>query len=90
MAWRDITGEEPPPTPISASLYTEHGFPWFDLYDEGKGDIKGSDVLGGVKTVEEIDTEKGFGTQQDDSTVDVSPGQVKTIKDQTLIDDGPW
>jgi hypothetical protein len=31
MVWRDITGEEPPPTPISASLYTEHGFPWFDL-----------------------------------------------------------
>jgi hypothetical protein len=59
MVWRDITGEAPPPTPISASLYTEYGFPWFDLYDEGKGDIKGSDVLGSVKTVKELDDE-GF------------------------------
>jgi hypothetical protein len=90
MAWRDITGEEPPPTPISASLYTEYGFPWFDLYDEGKGDIKGSNVLGGVKTVKEIDDDKGFSRQQNDSPVDVSPGQVNTIKDETLVHDGTW
>ncbi len=90
MAWRDITGEEPPPTPISASLYTEYGFPWFDLYDEGKGDIKGSDVLGGLKTVKEIDDEKGFGSQQDDSPVDVPAGQVKTIKDETVVHNGSW
>lgn len=90
MAWRDITGEEPPPTPISASLYTEYGFPWFDLYDEDKTNIKGSDVLGGVKTVKEIDKEKGFGSQQDDSPVEVAPGQVKTIKDETVVNNGKW
>lgn len=90
MVWRDITGEEPPQTPISAALYTDYGFPWFDLYDEGKGDIKGSDVLDGVKTVKEIDDDKGFGNQQDDSPVDVPPGQVKTIKDETLVHDGTW
>jgi hypothetical protein len=90
MAWREITGEEPPPTPISPSLYTEYGFPWFDLYDEGKGDIAGSKTLGGVKTIKEIDKDKGFGTQQDDGTVDVPPGQVKTIKDETLVHDGTW
>jgi sporulation protein YlmC with PRC-barrel domain len=47
-------------------------------------------VLGGVKTVKEIDDDKGFGTQQDDSTVDVPPEQVKTIKDETLVNDGSW
>ncbi|HET7481436.1 MAG TPA: hypothetical protein VFK89_01115, partial [Actinomycetota bacterium] len=41
MVWRDITGEEPPATPVSASLYSEHGLPWFDLYDEHKSDIAG-------------------------------------------------
>ena len=88
MVWRDITGEEPPPTPISSSLYTEYGFPWFDLYDEGKGDIAGSKTLGGVKTIKDIDKGKGFGTQQDDTTVDIAEGQVKTIKDETLVHDG--
>lgn len=90
MAWRDITGEEPPSTPVSASLYTEHGFPWFDLYDEGKGDIEGSDVLGGVKTVKDIDKDKGFGTQQDDTTVTVPGGQVKKLGDDSFIEDGAW
>lgn len=90
MVWRDITGEEPPPTPISSSLYTEYGFPWFDLYDEGKGDISGSKTLGGVKTIKEIDKNKGFGNQQDDTTVDVPDGQVKVIKDKTLVQDGKW
>ena len=90
MAWRDITGEEPPATPISASLYTEHGYPWFDLYDEGKGDIAGSDVLGGVKTIKDIDKDKGFGAQQDDGTVTVPGGQVKKLGDGSFILDGKW
>lgn len=90
MVWRDITGEEPPPTRISARLYTEYGFPWFDLNDEGKGDIEGSDVLGGIKTIKEIDDKKGFGAQQDDSTVDVPPEQVQLITDSTLVNDGTW
>lgn len=90
MAWRDITGEEPPPTPTSASLYTEYGLPWFDLYDDGKGDIARSKELTKVKTVKEIDDDKGFGNQQDDSSVAVPQGQVKTIKDETLVNDGAW
>ena len=82
-AWRGATSPAKSrlPTPISARLYTEYGFPWFDRYDEGKGDIEGSDVLGGVKTDKELDDDKGFGEQQDDCTVDVPQGQVKTIKD---------
>jgi len=36
MDFRDITGKEPPPTPISAKLYTEYGYPWFELLDEKK------------------------------------------------------
>jgi hypothetical protein len=90
MVWRDITGEEPPPTPISASLYTEYGFPWFDLYDEGKGDIRGSKTLGGVKTIKDIDKDKGFDAQHDDATVDVPESRVKVIKDKTLVTDGKW
>ena len=35
MDFREITGLEPPPTPVSARTYTDYGLPWFDLYDEG-------------------------------------------------------
>jgi len=99
MAYREITGEEPPETPISARTYTEHGPPWFDLGDEGKGDVAASKTLAGVKSVKEMDAEKGFGTQQDDGTVEVKAGQVKWIGaggiggkagDPCEVVDGEW
>jgi hypothetical protein len=34
MMYREITGTEPPPTPVTSKSYTQSGFPWFDLYDE--------------------------------------------------------
>lgn len=81
MVYREITGEEPPETPISARTYTEHGLPWFELFGEGKGDVKAAETLAGVKSVKEMDEEKGFGVQQDDGTVEVKAGQVKVIWD---------
>ena len=90
MQWRDITGEEAPATPISAEFYYEHGFPWFDLYNEGKGDIAGSKTLGGIKTIKDIDKDKRFGTQQSDDPIDVPPGQIKKLGDATLVSEGAW
>ena len=80
MMFREITGREPPPTPISARTYTEYGLPWFDLYDEHKRDLRPAGKLGKVKSVKELDQEKGFGPQQDDSSVDVHQNQIKKLK----------
>jgi hypothetical protein len=66
MDFREITGKEPPATPISAKTYAEHGLPWFDLYDEDKNDLPVADKLKTVKSVKEIDKEKGFVPQQAD------------------------
>ena len=71
MMYREITGCEPPPTPVDAQTYTRHGYPWFDLYDEHLGDLPGSEILKGVRSVKEMDAQKGFEPQQDDETVDV-------------------
>lgn len=60
MMYREITGKEPPRTPVSAKLYTQCGLPWFDLYDADKGDIEAADALAGVKSVQEMDTTKDF------------------------------
>jgi hypothetical protein len=32
-----ITGTNPPSKPISASAYADHGFPFFELYEEPSG-----------------------------------------------------
>jgi hypothetical protein len=91
MMYREITGEEPPPTPVSARSYTEHGLPWFDLYDEERRDVPASPTLAGVKSVKEVDAEKGFGAQQDDGSVEIPAERVKNAaEDATLVPDGEW
>ena len=75
MAWREITGEEPPPTPVSSRTYTEHGFPWFSLYDERRGDVEPGQELERVKSIKEMDGAKGFAAQQDDGTVEIAQSQ---------------
>jgi hypothetical protein len=57
--FRDLTGLEPPPTPVSAKSYTEHGFPWFDLYDESRGHLAPVEDLRHIKTIRDRDTELG-------------------------------
>lgn len=51
LQYREVTGHELPDTPVSAQLYIESGFPWFDLYDESKADLPPSSVLKQVRTV---------------------------------------
>jgi hypothetical protein len=54
MAWRQITGAEPPTVPPTAKEYTEHGLPWFDYYAETPA-VDGGGRLGKVlKSVGEL------------------------------------
>jgi hypothetical protein len=95
--WTAITGEPMPSSPVSAQAYAQHGYPWFDLYDEARGDIGASDALGKVKSVKEMDAEKGFGVLQDDSSVHVPDELVHKYApptsgpaDPTAVADGSW
>lgn len=88
--WREITGEQPPATPISARSYAESGLPWFDLYDEDKGDIPASHKLSRVKSVKARDAEKGFGPQQDDNAVEAEPVITYGSPSKDAVADGTW
>lgn len=79
MMYREITGEEPPATPVSARTYAEHGLPWFDLYDEHRADIEAPAALRGVRSVKEIDASKGFAPQQDDAAVGLGSPSAEMI-----------
>lgn len=57
--FRQLTGFNSPPTPVSVKAYTEHGLPWFDLYDEAEGHLVPPDRLREVKTIADRDKEKG-------------------------------
>ncbi len=73
-----ITGLNLPPTPIDAKTYTEYGLPWFDLYDETKGDVQPSGRLAKVKTISDRDIERGE-TVQADASFEVSESQIKKL-----------
>jgi hypothetical protein len=49
--WLAITGEAPPPSPVSIDAYLTHGGPWFALADSHKVDLAVSPILAGVKPV---------------------------------------
>jgi hypothetical protein len=90
--WREITGEAAPSTPVTAKEYERAGLPWFDLYDERRGTLEGSDTLRRVTSVKEKDLEKSTHPLQQDGSVAV-PVVVKLgVKGKTSVDvrDGSW
>lgn len=52
-AWRRITGEDAPPSPVDRAAYTKAGLPWFDYYDDSAADLAPTGTLAGVKPVGE-------------------------------------
>jgi hypothetical protein len=78
LQFRELTGQEPPPTPIDAKIYTEHGLPWFELYDETQGDLAPSDRLSTAKTISARDQERGE-TAPEVGSFEVSETQIKKL-----------
>jgi hypothetical protein len=74
--YRNMTGQDPPATPINAKSYAEKGLPWFDLYDEEKGDITGGEPLTTVKSIQEKEAEKGSGREGEDESVNISDSSI--------------
>ncbi len=73
--YRALTGRNPPPTPISAREYAEHGLPWFALYDEAAGDLPTDDRLASVRSVSDL---AGTGVA-DESSIDVDERVVRKL-----------
>jgi hypothetical protein len=90
--YREITGMEPPPTPVTAKTYARYSLPWFDLYDEKMGDITAPEGFEHIKTVKEIDKGKGFTPQQDDESIEISEDNIIKYKigSDEPVDDGDW
>lgn len=59
LVWREITGTNPPHTPVTAREYERAGLPWYDFYRDDVAVLEGSKILAGVKSVVQISKEKG-------------------------------
>lgn len=67
--WTELTGLPVPPTPVTPELYTQYGFPWFELYDADREDIAASERFAGLAGTAD-EPEEGLA---------VDPGQVHGI-----------
>lgn len=80
VMYEKITGEAPPPSPIDAQTYAEHGYPWFELYDETKRDVKPSETLAGVKSIHTLDMERTGGDITPEASVDIDPKDMHELR----------
>ncbi len=90
--WREITGEEAPPSPITARDYAAHRLPWFELYDERLGALAATGTLEDIKSVKTLDAEKSALPLQDDDSVEVGPVAKlwNTVTGAFGVRDGKW
>ena len=86
LLWREITGENPPQTPVTAREYQRARLPWFDFYRDDLAVLEGSKTLAGIKSVNTISQAKGDKALKGNESVEVtsviscSP-KKKTVKE---------
>ena len=86
LLWREITGENPPQTPVTAREYERAGLPWFDYYRDDLAVLEGSKTLAGAKSIQTISQQKGDQAVKGNQSVDeglvinLSP-QEKLVKE---------
>jgi hypothetical protein len=77
----EITHKEPPVSPIRAQTYTDWGLPWFDLYDEARGDLAPPQRLAEIQTIADRDAELGH-SPADETSVDIPETQIKILDEK--------
>lgn len=92
LAWRAITGQEPPSTPATAAAYTRAGLPWFDHYRDDLQVLEGSPKLAALKTVLQLGFQKGFSPLPENESA--NPTNIKHLGDAPVAKDeirqGSW
>jgi len=91
LAWRAITGEEPPTTPFTARDYRRSGIPWFDYYAEGETPLEGSGLLRKLKSVVTLGKGKGDVPLPDEERI--APDRVIQLRrglSEGQVREGSW
>lgn len=79
MEWRQITGDDPPQTPVTAKEYERAGLPWFAWYKDQSKPLSGSKHLAGLKSVSALGKEKHQHPLSENQSV--KPGRVVDLSD---------
>lgn len=83
--WQAITGEAPPSKPLTASDYTDSGFPWFDYYDPEHESVEGAKILNDLKSVLQMADDKGEDLPHDNVSVAIDRVVVLTPNSKRVV-----
>jgi hypothetical protein len=75
QVYREVTGREPPPTPISLDTYEQAGIPWFKLADEALADIPVVERLALLTPTPEPASVEGAGAEEAEQPRESAPRQ---------------
>jgi hypothetical protein len=78
--YKRITGQDPPPSPISADQYQISGIPWFSNYNETADTIKGAESFKRMLGVDEIDKRRGNEKTTAELKPTITPQLIHRIK----------
>ena len=78
IQYHELTGQQPPPSPVTPEMYAEQGLPWFELYDEERGALRAAENLQRVKSIRELATERGAVGHE--PSIDDGSGAVEKLR----------
>lgn len=84
IAYKLITGKNPPPSPITVAEYQESGVPWFSHYDENTPTIQGAGAFNNIIGVGIIDKRRGISDAHAFSGIQISPDIIRRVKTPDL------
>ena len=77
--YRAVTGRAAPSSPVDARTYTDHGFPWFEVYEE-QDDVPAAEALASLASLAHT---SAAGDDVADAPIDISPAQVTRLRPRT-------
>lgn len=79
VAYKAITGNEPPPSPITIEQYQKFGIPWFSHYDESIPKVATPSIFKRILSVGAIEKRRGISSPPQ-PLFHVSPEHIQRIK----------
>lgn len=80
LAYEQITGEPPPPSPISQEVYKRYKIPWYSDYNETSPKIKIPSAFRRILGVSAIDKKRGLKSGSSSQSIDITPELIRKIR----------
>ncbi len=80
LVYQEITGNQPPSTPITPEAYAKYKIPWFDAYTEAAVGLNPGKPFQHLKSIGSLEKAKGIASESEHKSIAISPERLQKIK----------